>query len=292
VIINNKNIFIASDGAEVSYYVNGRSDGGAAVVFVHGLLDSAEDWNGVIGAASKSHMCVSFDLRGHGRSTAVDGFTVGRAAADLRELISHLSLGSVSLVGFSLGAFVVLEYVRTYGCDSVSKIVLADITPKFINEDGWNLGLYQGEYTRSEFERNMRGKTADFNREVGYFVYRNVLAAREGRRFRNTAPAWARLLTFLVVGSSPARKTVVYEYFKSMCECDERPALHMMTADTAVFYAEPGSLFPPAAAKYMADRISGATALVPFRDSAHITVLRPASRFARELLRFIGGGDA
>ncbi|MDR0596219.1 MAG: alpha/beta hydrolase, partial [Clostridiales Family XIII bacterium] len=210
-------------------------------------------------------------------------------AADVRELIEHLALDNVVLAGFSLGAFIVLEYVRVYGCGGIAKVVLADITPKFINEDGWDLGLYQGEYTRSQFDAHMRGGIEDFNRQTAYFIYRNLLRADPGRRFRRTAPAWARVLTFLIFGNSRERMAVVYFYFKSTCERDHRDTLSMIAADTAIFYADPGSLFPPGAAKYMAEKIPNGARLVPFHGSPHTRVLRPASRFVRELLSFIGG---
>jgi len=285
-----RGFFFASDGAQVPYYIKGGkggAHGGRTVVFVHGLIDSADDWNGVIGIVSSRFRCVSFDLRGHGRSKAKDGFTAERCAMDLRELILHLALDEIVLVGFSLGAFILFEYVKMYGCEGIGKIVLADISPKFINEDGWDLGLYQGAYTRRDFEENMRDDISEFNRQAAYFAYRNVLTARPGRRYRKTAPVWARILMFLVVGNSYERKVAIYLYFKSLCERDHTDTLPMFTADTAIFYAEPGSLFHPKVAAYMAAKIPNGAVLVSFKKSSHILILRPAPRFARELLRFI-----
>jgi pimeloyl-ACP methyl ester carboxylesterase len=279
--------FSASDGTKIPYYIKGGAHSGKTVVFVHGLIDSADDWSGVIGIVSGGLRCVSFDLRGHGRSKAKNGFTAERCAMDLRELIGHLALEDIVLVGFSLGAFIIFEYVKLYGCDGLCKIVFADISPKFVNEDGWDLGLYQGEYTRTDFEGNMRSDVSEFNGLAAYFVYRNVLAAKPGRRFRKIAPIWAHIMLFLVTGNSYEKKAEIYLYFKSLCDSDHRDTLARITADTAIFYAEPGSLFRPETAAYIADNIPNGAVLVPFRNASHILILRPASRFARELLCFI-----
>jgi pimeloyl-ACP methyl ester carboxylesterase len=279
--------FLASDGTKVPYYIKGSVHSGKTVVFVHGLIDSADDWSGVIDIISGGIRCVSFDLRGHGRSKAKEGFTAERCAMDLRELIGHLALDGIVLVGFSLGAFILFEYVRMYGCDGLDKIVLEDISPKFINEDGWGLGLYQGEYTRGDFEENMRGHVSEFNGQAAYFAYRNVLMAKPGRRYRSVAPIWARILMLLVVGNSYKRKAAIYLYFKSLCERDHRDTLPLFTAPTAIFFADPGSLFLPETASYMAERIPNGAVLVPFKSASHILILRPAIRFARELLCFI-----
>ena len=47
---------------------------------------------------------IRYDLRGHGESDKPEwGYHVARYAADLRDLLFHLNLENVTLVGTSLG---------------------------------------------------------------------------------------------------------------------------------------------------------------------------------------------
>lgn len=64
------------------------------------------------------------------------------------------SLSNITLLGWSMGAGVVLNYVRLYGCDALKQIILCDMTPKQINDDEWKLGLYQGRYTKEDMDRD------------------------------------------------------------------------------------------------------------------------------------------
>jgi pimeloyl-ACP methyl ester carboxylesterase len=215
---------------------------------------------------------------------------VGRAATDLRELKEKLCPGSAILVGYSLGAFIILEYIDKYGLDEIEKIVLTDISPKFISEGEWKFGLYGGEYTRTDFDRHMRGIESEFYPGVAYFVYRNVRKGGQGRRFRDSAPLWAHVIARIRIRNKPEKRAAVFFYFKSLCESDHRSTLARLDVDTAIFYADPGSLFLPETAEYMAGRVPGGAALVPFTGASHIQILRPAGRFARRLLRFIRNG--
>ena len=75
-------------------------------------------------------------------------------ACDLNEIIQGLGLSNVTLLGWSMGAGVVLNYVRLFGCGALKQIILCDMTPKQLNDEEWNLGLYQGRYTKEDMERD------------------------------------------------------------------------------------------------------------------------------------------
>ena len=75
-------------------------------------------------------------------------------ASDLSEIIQGLSLSNITLLGWSMGAGVILNYVRIFGCDALKQIILCDMTPKQMNDDGWKLGLYQGAYTQADMVRD------------------------------------------------------------------------------------------------------------------------------------------
>jgi hypothetical protein len=59
---------------------------------------------------------VRYDLRGHGDSDQPAwGHHVARYAADLRDLLEHLDLSNVTLVGASMGCAVIWSYIEIFG---------------------------------------------------------------------------------------------------------------------------------------------------------------------------------
>jgi 2-succinyl-6-hydroxy-2,4-cyclohexadiene-1-carboxylate synthase len=98
------------------------------LVFIHGWLNSRGYWQPLISRLSMDLQCLSYDLRGFGESQSLiklpmgintpDGNLVSSAldsiyspsayAHDLAELIQHLNLPSVWLIGHSLGGTIAL----------------------------------------------------------------------------------------------------------------------------------------------------------------------------------------
>lgn len=100
------------DGVHIAFEEMG--DGGA-VLLHHGFAsDSRTNWvrPGVARAiADSGWRVVLMDARGHGRSDKPhdrDAYGGGAMVRDVRALLDHLGIGQVSLVGYSMGSFVVL----------------------------------------------------------------------------------------------------------------------------------------------------------------------------------------
>ncbi|MEM0981327.1 MAG: alpha/beta hydrolase [Cyanobacteria bacterium P01_H01_bin.58] len=101
----------------------------AALVFVHGWLLSQQYWQPVIDALKGDFQCLSYDLRGFGRSNqaleqrslthdsavaAFSAYSLGAYAQDLGQLIEHLELETVWLVGHSLGGSIALWAAKLF----------------------------------------------------------------------------------------------------------------------------------------------------------------------------------
>ena len=81
--------------------------------------------------------CITYDRRGFGRSDKpYAGYDYDTMAQDLRDLIDHLRLNNVTLIGFSMGGGEVARYVGKYGTDKLSKVVfLSSIAPFMLKTD-------------------------------------------------------------------------------------------------------------------------------------------------------------
>jgi pimeloyl-ACP methyl ester carboxylesterase len=107
------------NGVEIAYTDQGAGDG---VVLVHGFAASAQENWGKAGwvsmLARANRRVVTVDLRGHGQSEKLydpSGYSFSAMAGDVLAIVEQLQIKKPDLIGFSLGARVVLELLRQRG---------------------------------------------------------------------------------------------------------------------------------------------------------------------------------
>lgn len=95
-------------GHDLSYVDTGS---GPAILFIHGLLGSHENWTHLVDRLDDDHRVVIPDLFGHGASAKpVGDYSLGSHAAILRDLMDHLGIQRVTLVGHSLGGGIAMQF--------------------------------------------------------------------------------------------------------------------------------------------------------------------------------------
>lgn len=116
---------------------------GKPVILIHGWPLSHQSWEGQIRTlVEEGFRVIAYDRRGFGKSSQPWGdYDYTTLAGDLRQLILHLDLQDVTLVGFSMGGGEVVRYFTEFGSDRISKAALiASIIPivaqKGDNPDG------------------------------------------------------------------------------------------------------------------------------------------------------------
>ena len=134
--------FTASDGQVVPVYVLGD---GPPLVLVHGVGCSHRDWMPVARRLARRHCVLAWDARGHGSCRPVRGsITLARLARDLAEMLDHFGLERSVLVGHSMGALTLMQYLHLYGTQRVAAVTLVDQSPRIVTDDNWRLGLFGG----------------------------------------------------------------------------------------------------------------------------------------------------
>ena len=110
---------LKANGTEIFFTDQGSGDG---VVLVHGYAASTQEnwvkagWVSMLTRAGRR--VISLDLRGHGESAKSyepDDYSLELMAADVVAVVEHLQVKKPDLIGFSLGARVVLEVLRQRG---------------------------------------------------------------------------------------------------------------------------------------------------------------------------------
>jgi pimeloyl-ACP methyl ester carboxylesterase len=130
-----------SDGARMHYIVCGPSPGqdaavgsqkparsgveGSAVILIHGLMDSAEEWRKNMDALAQAHRVWAVDLIGFGYSSRVTAptYSMKMFARSIREFMDAQGIARASIIGHSLGGAVTLEFAYDYP-ERVDKLVL------------------------------------------------------------------------------------------------------------------------------------------------------------------------
>lgn len=98
------------DGSELAYRVSGD---GPPVLLIHGTFGVLKVWGDVEDALAATHRVISYDRRGHGRSpNATSDMRVH--ARDAAGLIDHVAGEPAIVVGWSGGAGIAMELIRTH----------------------------------------------------------------------------------------------------------------------------------------------------------------------------------
>ena len=269
-------LFTLKNGEHLYYEDAGSGD--QTIVMLHGWTSSHEVFAPAVPEISRHARVITYDHRGHGGSKDANSghVTMETLAGDLHELMKGLSLHDITLLGWSMGAGVVLNYVRLYGCGEIRRIILCDMTPKQVNDEDWKLGLYKGKYTRENMER-------DAGRDF-YSLYREFAVGAIPRlRF---IPGFL-LKKPLTEKLAACNESVLKSLGASMKSQDNRSVVGSITVPVTYFYADPGSLFSPELAEWYRQHVHTAFRSVCFPKSTHMLISDNPEKFAKEVIQIL-----
>lgn len=108
-------------GHELSYIDSGT---GPVVLFIHGILGSQRQWSHLVETMDDDHRLLVPDLFGHGDSAKPMGdYSLSSHAATMRDLLDHLGIEQVTLVGHSLGGGIAMQFFYLFP-ERVERLVL------------------------------------------------------------------------------------------------------------------------------------------------------------------------
>jgi pimeloyl-ACP methyl ester carboxylesterase len=106
---------------ELSYVDSGS---GPVVLFLHGILGSQRQWARLVDKMDDDHRVIVPDLFGHGDSAKPMGdYSLSAHAATMRDLLDHLEIERVTLVGHSLGGGIAMQFFYLFP-ERVDRLVL------------------------------------------------------------------------------------------------------------------------------------------------------------------------
>lgn len=228
--------FFTRAGLRLRYEIGGS---GPAVLLLHGIGASADDWDFQLPALEPAHTVVRLDLRGHGRSDWRRWFQIEDLAADATALLDHLALGPAHVIGHSLGGAVALALALAQP-DRVRTLTLANTFAR------WRpAGAVQGRRAIRRLGLLARGRLADLNGFIaeGMFPGDRLAALR--------AAVHARLNGNV----RPDTRAVLWHTLLAIARFDARGRLGRVTTPTLVVIAGRDTTVSPLCSRELVDGI-------------------------------------
>ncbi len=278
--------FTTTDQYPLSYTDTGTGTGtGTAIIFIHGWGANESFWKYNRPDFIKTHRVICIDQRGHGQSATLakdakgkhEKPSIDRLAEDIEELRLHLNLDSPFIVGWSMGAHVMLKYLENYGSSHVKGAVAVDMTPKVTTDKSWSLGLKQN-YTKATNAMVIPMMKMNWNKYVDSFGLA-VLAEDS----TNEA-----LKAEFVDGLKACDSKTLITIWQSMCDQDFRKALPDISCPCLVIRGSKSQLYNEETGQYFADNL-GNGKLVNMPETGHSPQLEDPATFNRHLKAFLVG---
>ena len=251
---------INRDGVEIYYEVHGS---GPPLLLTHGYSSTSEMWHGQIGALSKAHTLVLWDMRGHGRSDYPGdplAYSEASTVGDMAALLDEVGAKDAIIGGLSLGGYMSLAFYRAHP-ERVRALLIIDTGPGFKKDearDAWNKRAHE---TGDRFEREGLGVLKSASRE------RSGVSHRDASGLARAARGMLTQRDARVIESLPGIKV---------------PALVVVGADDTPFLA---------ASDYMAAKIPGAQKVVIPAGGHAVNIDQPQA-FIDAVLPFLDSLDA
>jgi pimeloyl-ACP methyl ester carboxylesterase len=258
-----------ADGVRLHYEDTGS---GSPVVLLHGVWMSSRFF-GAQTATGALPGCrtIALDFRGHGASDKpTDRHTIASYASDVRALIEHLDLREVTLVGWSMGAFVAWEYLATHDDDRVTGLVVVDESASDFAWPGWDYGVIDAPTMlglSSGLQTDQRAVAAHFAPEMF------------------ATPRTDADLAWMVDVMCSVPPTIASTVLLEQTLVDYREALSAITVPTLVCFGRDETLLPVAAGEDLVARIPDSS-LVVFEHSSHCPFIEEPELFNTTLAHF------
>ena len=120
------------DSNQNHYFFNKKDT--IPLVFIHGVGLDHQMWNPQINNLNE-FSTITYDLIGHGKTPCKkEKLTLNDFSNKLIEILEHLQINKINLIGFSLGSLIALDFTSNYE-DKINKLILIGTTYKRSNQE-------------------------------------------------------------------------------------------------------------------------------------------------------------
>jgi non-heme chloroperoxidase len=244
------------------------------VLFVHGWASNSDIWQYQMNyLRGRGMRTVAYDRRGHGRSSDPGAdYDFDFLAHDLAQIIEHLDLRDIALVGHSMGCAEIVRYLSKYGGARVSRIVfVATSLPFGLKTDDNPDGAPRSELI------TVRDEIAhDFPQYV-----RTIARGFFGPKVTDSSGDWGirmcdRLSLPAVIGTHIANS-----------ETDFRPELRLIEKPALIIHGESDVFCRLEATARRVHQLIPGSQLKVYEDAPHCLMISNMDELNRDLFDFI-----
>ncbi|QHN04705.1 alpha/beta hydrolase [Granulicella sp. WH15] len=270
------NTFKTQDGTSI-YFKDWGS--GPVVTFSHGWPLQADAWDSqMLFLAKRGFRVIAHDRRGHGRSSQTwSGNDLDTYADDLAELIEHLDLKEITMVGHSTGGGEVTRYIGRHGNKRVRKAVLIGAIPPIMvqsdkNPGGLPISVFDG------IRAGVAENRAQFFRDLSLPFYGyNKPDAKISDGVRDE---------FFREGMQSSM-IASYDCVKAFSETDLTEDLKRIEVPTLVLHGDADQIVPIADSAYLSSKIIKNARLQIIEGAPHGMCTTRADEVNQALLEFL-----
>lgn len=257
--------------AGTSYLATGQ---GQPVVLIHGVGLNKEMWGGQVVGLATQYRVIAYDMLGHGDSPRPEPGTGLLGYADqLRELLDHLGLTQVTVIGFSMGGLVARAFALHY--------------PQYLQ----GLVVLNSVFNRTPEQRaGVIARTAQAAQHGPDANAEAALSRWFSREYQAANPAQIAAIRQTLASNDPQGYLTTYELFatQDMYRADDLGNIRVPTL-IATGELDPGST--PEMAEQLAQRIPGARAAV-LAEQRHMMPVESPRLVNQLLLDFLATAQA
>ncbi len=264
--------FRTNDNVEIYYEVLGQ---GSPLFMLPGWTCTTKFWKHNVEELSRHFQVICMDMRGHGESEKVlHSHRISRYAMDVRNLLDHLDVKDVTVLGWSMGASVLWSYIELFGNHRLAGLICVDQSPAQYTGPDWvwgQKGCYDVEMfirTCCDIRYDPKGAAAGL---VGACLYHKPTKEDAD---------------FIVEEICKCPPYVRIEIMRDHTNLDWRDFIPHIDLPTLVCVARNSSVFDWQGSAWVGDNIPGAKTVF-FEDSGHMLFWEEPEKFNRTVTDFI-----
>jgi 3-oxoadipate enol-lactonase len=128
---------IQSNGATISYSVDGVANA-PVILFINSIGTTRELWSRQVGALGDRYRVITYDARGHGRSSAPAGeYTIEQLGRDALAILDAERAAAAHVCGISLGGITAM-WLGVHAPDRIRTLTAANTAARIASVPFWN----------------------------------------------------------------------------------------------------------------------------------------------------------
>lgn len=262
---------------KINYHIDGDLNSGKEVIIIlNGIMMSTKSWEIFVAPFTKNNTLIRYDMFDQGESSKLNhNYTQEIQVALLKELLAHLNIKKVNLVGISYGASIALQFAVKYE-NYINKMVVANVVSKTSDwlkaiGDGWNKVALT------------RDGEAYYNITIPY-IYSPQFYTREIKWMEN------RKEILIPLFSNPEFLDAMIRLTKSAETHNVDKHLSDINVETLIISSEEDYLTPVFEQKYLHSKIKNSS-LVILPETGHASMYEKPELFTSLTLGFINNNQ-